>query len=74
MGSQKQTARDPISNLLVDSISVEFLQDCKKKEMEQLKNKTKQLSLWLSQKKIEDILDGSYKKWFCVCVVILSAC
>lgn len=44
MGSQKQTARDPISNLLVDSISVEFLQDCKKKEMEQLKNKTKQNS------------------------------
>lgn len=39
MGSQKQTARDSISNLLVGSISVEFLQDFKKKEMEQLKKK-----------------------------------
>jgi hypothetical protein len=40
MGSQKQTARNPISNLLIGSISVEFLQDCKKKEMEQLKKKS----------------------------------
>lgn len=39
MGSQKQTARDSISNLLVGSISVEFLQDFKKKEMEQFKKK-----------------------------------
>lgn len=39
MGSQKQTAGDSISNLLVGSISVEFLQDFKKKEMEQLKKK-----------------------------------
>lgn len=41
MGSQKQTARDSISNLLVGSISVEFLQDFKKKEMEQFKKKKK---------------------------------
>lgn len=39
MGSQKQTARDLISNLLVGSISIGFLQDCKKKELEQLKKK-----------------------------------
>lgn len=37
MGSQKQTARDSISNLLVGSISVEFLQDFKKKESSFLK-------------------------------------